>query len=479
MNQMKSNSSLRYSFLLLVGDFLALIGAFSLAYVLRVKIDDRPLLEQISAGTFFTVFAILLIFWLLIFGLLGLYNARIYENRFAEAGRLLIGSFLGILFLIGCEYVLNERIFPARLVMLYGFVIGFLAALLFRTIARAVRRFMFGLGVGRSNVLLVGATPITRELVSSLSNPSSGFHVVGVVGDRRLHYEDAESVKVFKSFQEATKELRHIPVHSIIQTQLYSDTAQNDEVLSYAQQNHISYRFVPGNSELFVGKLDVDLFQNVPVIAVHQTALIGWGRVVKRVFDLFISVVGLIVFSPLMVLIYLLLLISGGKSIYKRKRLTRFGSSFNIYKFRSLKRAYNGLDPEAGFSKMGKPELAKQFRQNGDYLEKDPRISFLGRLLRATSLDELPQLFNVVKGDISLVGPRALISEELDKYQHKNLILSVKSGLTGLAVISGRKDIPFEERRKLDLYYVQNWSFWFDVTILLKTVVVVLRRGAR
>lgn len=111
-------------------------------------------------------------------------------------------------------------------------------------------------------------------------------------------------------------------------------------------------------------------------------------------------------------------------------------------------------------------------------LKNDPRISRLGNIIRPTSLDELPQLFNVLKGDISLVGPRALVAEELNQYPQKNLILSIKSGLTGLAVISGRRDIPFEERRKLDLYYVQNWSFWLDIKIIVRTISEVLsRRG--
>jgi undecaprenyl-phosphate galactose phosphotransferase len=125
---------------------------------------------------------------------------------------------------------------------------------------------------------------------------------------------------------------------------------------------------------------------------------------------------------------------------------------------------------------MGKPELAKAYRENGDSLPNDPRITKFGAFLRRTSLDEIPQLINIFKGDISLVGPRALIAAELQNYAYKNLILSVKSGLTGLAQISGRRDIPFEERRKLDLYYVQNWSFWFDITILLKTAVQVVAR---
>ncbi len=129
---------------------------------------------------------------------------------------------------------------------------------------------------------------------------------------------------------------------------------------------------------------------------------------------------------------------------------------------------------------MGKPHLADKYRANGDFLQNDPRITKIGKFLRKTSLDELPQLFNILKGNISLVGPRALVPQELEHYAFKNLILSVKSGLTGLAQISGRRDIPFEERRALDLYYVQNWSFWMDIKIIFRTVIKVFSgRGAK
>jgi lipopolysaccharide/colanic/teichoic acid biosynthesis glycosyltransferase len=125
---------------------------------------------------------------------------------------------------------------------------------------------------------------------------------------------------------------------------------------------------------------------------------------------------------------------------------------------------------------MGKPELAKKYRENGDYIENDPRVSRLGAFLKKSSLDELPQLFNVFKGDLSLVGPRPLVPEEMEQFSKHSIILSVKPGITGLAVISGRKDIPFEERRRIDLYYVQNWSFLLDIVIILKTAVHVVSR---
>lgn len=129
---------------------------------------------------------------------------------------------------------------------------------------------------------------------------------------------------------------------------------------------------------------------------------------------------------------------------------------------------------------MGKPNLIKKYRAGGDMIPNDPRITKIGRFLRATSLDELPQFWNVVRGDISLVGPRALVSGELRHYGDRSLLLSVKSGLTGLAQVSGRRDISFEERRALDLYYIQNWSLTMDFQIILRTISAVLfRRGAK
>ena len=239
---------------------------------------------------------------------------------------------------------------------------------------------------------------------------------------------------------------------------------------------------MPGNSELFVGNIDVDLFRNaIPVIHVHHTALFGWGRMVKRLFDLVVATLALVVFSPLFLFVTLLELFSGGGSVFfTHTRLTRFGTPYKHYKFRSQYKKYDGTTPEEAFAIMGKPELSKAYRANGDSLPDDPRIIRFGKFIRATSLDELPQLINVIKGDLSLVGPRALIPEEIKAYGKKHIILSVKSGLTGLAVVSGRRDIPYEERRKLDVYYVQNWSFGLDIIILLKTVRLVIGRiGAR
>ena len=145
-----------------------------------------------------------------------------------------------------------------------------------------------------------------------------------------------------------------------------------------------------------------------------------------------------------------------------------------------MKQEFCGLTPEQAFEKMGKPELSEKYRKQGDYLKNDPRYTKFGAFLRNTSLDELPQFFNVLKGDISLIGPRALQPAELKNYGDRGLILSVKSGLSGLAQVSGRRNISFNERRSLDIYYVQNWTPALDVQIFFRTIASVLRRdGAK
>lgn len=479
---MKNNASLLYSFCLVVGDAIAITLAFTVAYILRVSLNSTPISADVTSLSYILALVSLLPFWILIFGLLGLYSSRVYDRRFNELGRLLVASFVGILFVISYSYIFNVTIFPARLVTIYGFGLVFLFVLTFRTLARGLRRELFNYGIGINNVLIIGDTAVTHELVRSLSDTgSTGYRVVGIVGGVKHPAKIQLDCPVFKDFASARESLRGKQPHTIVQTELYSSQIENDSILTYAQEHHIAYRFVPGNSELFVGNIEVDLFQSVPVIAVHQTALVGWGRVVKRLMDLAVGVPLLIIASPLMLVIALTIkLADGGPIFFRQTRLTRFNHKFKVFKFRSNNLTYNGLSPEEAFAKMGRPELIKQYRENGDSLPNDPRITPLGRFLRRTSLDELPQLINVVRGDLSLVGPRALIPQELDVYAKRHAILSVKSGVTGLAVISGRRDIPFEERRKLDLYYVQNWSFWGDLVILIKTVWVVLfHRGAR
>ncbi len=469
---MKQNFSFIYKLLLLAGDALALMLAFSLAFVLRVTLDPRPVATPVAALTYIMIIATLLPIWLGMFSVLGLYTKRNYERRPKEAIRLIVGAVAGMLLLVTFDFFSKEVIFPAKLIPIYAAVISFLLLWSIRTLLRFLRLYLYRHGFGIIRVALVGNSETTYFLSKYLSgNVQSGLEVVAVVANKKHIYEPLQALQ-FKSLSSAIEQTE---VHTIIQT----DSEDVTKVYNQSIENHLDYQFIPSHSALFTSKHSVELLGAFPIINVHTTPLIGYGRAVKRAVDIVGGTIGLVVFSPIILLICVAMKISEprGQILFRQKRLSRFNKAISIYKFRSHNATYNGLLPEDAFAKMGRPDLLKQYRDNGDQLEDDPRETKLGRFMRRTSLDELPQLINVIRGDISLVGPRALVPRELENYEFKSLILSVKSGLTGLAQISGRKDISFEERRKLDMYYVQNWSIWMDLQIILRTVFSVLRGG--
>ena len=259
-------------------------------------------------------------------------------------------------------------------------------------------------------------------------------------------------------------------VSSRFEDPVYDPLTCREGDLTYARKLKVTLRLrnkatgeIREDNEVFMG--------DIPMMSVEPTRLVGWGRFIKRLFDIIASLLAIIILSPIFLLVYIAEKITDphASAVFHQIRLTRGDQKFMLYKFRTQYAKYDGTTPEQAFKKMGQPELIKQYRDNGDFLDDDPRVTPIGKYLRRLSLDELPQLFNVLKGDISLVGPRALIPQELNKYEQKHKILNVKSGITGLAQISGRRDLPWEQRRKLDVYYVQHWSFALDIQILFKT----------
>ena len=478
---MRNNTSIIYNFCLLIGDTLTIVFGLSMAYILRVSLDHRALTAHVYAINYLHFLFLLVPFWLIVFGILGLYRESGYQNRFMELGKVISGSFIGILFLISYSYMLNIAIFPARLVVIYGFIFAVISVLIFRNIAREFQKYLFKIGIGINKALIIGDNPMTKSLIEYLSNKTSGYRVVGIVSDHQSKFLKNCACNIYSDFSYVIPKINGKKVHTIFQTELYSNNQKNDQILSFAQKNHISYKFIPGNGELFTGNIKTDLFNSIPLISVHQTALIGWGKIIKRVTDIILGLFFLILSSPVWLIVIVLQFISSPRSaiFFSTPRVSTYGKKVKIYKFRTIKRKYNGLTPEEAFRVMNKEYLIKQYRENGDFLKDDPRITKFSRFIRKYSIDELPHLINVIKGDISLVGPRALDEFELNKYDKKDLLLSIKSGLTGLAQISGRREISFEERRNLDLYYVQNWSFWFDLIILARTFWVVLfHKGA-
>ena len=220
---MRNNTSVIYNVCLIIGDFLALVVAFTVAYILRVTLSHRALSADVHAHTYIAIIATLLPLWILIFALLGLYNARIHEKRFSELGRLFVGSFIGIMLVISYSYLANVAIFPARLVTYYSFGLAFLLLFLFRTAARGIRRELFSYGIGINNVLLVGDTRVTHTLMDGISNTAvTGYRLLGVVGGVKHPLREGVDYPQYKSFADAVGHLRKRSLHTIIQTELYA-----------------------------------------------------------------------------------------------------------------------------------------------------------------------------------------------------------------------------------------------------------------
>ena len=197
-------------------------------------------------------------------------------------------------------------------------------------------------------------------------------------------------------------------------------------------------------------------------------------KIIKRVFDIITSFLAIIILSPVFLLILILIKIdSKGPVIYKHKRIGKNGKYIYLYKFRTM-----FVDADKRLKKLLKnPKIKKEWEENFK-LDNDPRITKIGNILRKTSLDELPQLFNILKGDMSLVGPRPVIDGEIEKYgDNKDKFLSVLPGLTGWWACNGRSDIDYEERKKLELYYVEHCSIFLDFKCILKTVIVVFKKS--
>ncbi len=478
---MPSKNTKLYSLILIIADFVVLLLAFSLAYILRVQYDPRPLLSQVYAEQYFITFALIAPFWILIFGALGLYQSSTYSRRLVEWGKIAVGAFIGILLVIGWEYVSGQVIFPARLVAAYALGASFIFILLERELVRLTRSLLFYFGRGTSRVLVIGDSDATRDIADSLSNTyKSGYRIVAIAGPKKV-IPPGLDVKHFNAIESALKEIHTLKITTIIQTDLYASADRNQQILGAAQINHISYSFIPGEAEFYAGKNTVDVFLGYPMISVSQTPLIGWGAIAKQIFDAIVSFILVVLLSPVfLILIILQVVANPGPVFYISKRLSKFSEPVNLIKFRSMGARYGKKDAAAEFREMGREDLAKEYDKNRK-VTHDPRITRFGQFLRVTSLDELPQLFNVLRGDLSLVGPRPILPQETNFSPNRTALLhSVKSGVTGLWQVSGRSNLSFDERIELELFYAQNWSFWLDIKILFKTIAVVFRkRGAK
>ena len=474
---MRKKSDFVLRFCLIVGDAIALVLSFAVAYLVRIYVDPRPFMFEAQVFDFILAVIWLVPVMLIIIMTLGLYRKSIFlgKSRLPEVGRLFIAAGLSVGALIVYAFFRGENLFPVRVMALTAAALSFLFLVIERLLVRALIRLIFRKDYAVRRVVIIGNSKNTEYLADYIaSTPESGYRLAGIVSGRKYIPQDLR-VHQYSSLKDALRKAR---ADVIFQT----DERSTEYVYKQAINRHLLYYFVPSEVALSSHFGELELVGNTPAVLVMATPLTGFNAGVKRAFDIFFAIVAIILAAIPMLLIWIVIKCSDFKhsAFYTDERLTQYNRRFRCYKFRTMKPEYSGMTAEEAFIKMKKPDLIKRYRRDGDYMKNDPRITKVGKFLRKTSLDELPQLLNILKGDISLIGPRALLPGELRDYGDRSLILTVKSGLTGFAQVSGRRDIPFEERRALDIYYVRNWSLWLDVSIFFKTIVTVLKgEGAK
>jgi exopolysaccharide biosynthesis polyprenyl glycosylphosphotransferase len=466
-------------------DAFAMFEALTLAFSIRAT-APRPLIQPMSQMHFALLAAGLTPLWISFFAIGGLYDVKSTRSRSNEFSRTVAVVLVGVSSLIVLDYMrLAGPIFPGRSVPIFSIAIGIGLVFLCRQFVRWMLRRAWTRGYGLRNVILVGTGPITRRILYDLATPGSGYRVLAAVAPDGRH-ADFGPVPVYPTLDLALEGRLHV-VDEVLQADSSLARAEVEKLMTEVTSRGLVYRFVPNQYGVYAASSRLGTIAGVPVMDVRLTALDGWGAVYKRAFDVAAVLFIALLASPLVLLTMLALKISEPSApvFYRQMRLGRDGQLINVLKFRTMTWQYSTGpsrpfgSPADAFAAMDREDLCIEFLRDHKVRE-DPRISRFGKILRRTSFDELPQLFNVLRGELSLIGPRPITPEELDRYGPQRVsFLALKPGITGLWQVSGRNDVSYDERVKLDIYYIENWSVKLDLAILARTTAAVLaRRGA-
>jgi len=471
-------SELIFSSILVPLDYIMIVLAGISAYYIRFAEFTTGIRPAIFSLPFLDYFKILLwvaLSWILIFAFLGLYNIKGTKKIVKEFYKVVSACSTGFMLIVVLIFMQRE-LFDSRFIVLAGWILAILYISIARIIVRLIQRMLFKNGIGVHNVVLLGSSKTTDLLMQEFSsNKSLGYKVIKRLRDFKM-----------ETSQELLEYIKNRSIDEIIQSDPNLTKAEILHLFEFADENHITLKYAADLLGTKVLKTEVAEVFGVPIVEVKKTPLDGWGRIVKRMADILASLFLLLILSPILLFISLAIKIdSRGSVLYLDYRTGQFGRRFLFYKFRSMVADLcDGEGPsatDAGNKALDK--LVSDSRTNTrtsqplHKIKDDPRVTRVGKFIRRWSLDELPQLLNVLKGDISMVGPRPHMTIETALYEsrHKK-VFAIKPGITGIAQISGRSDLGFDEEVKLDTYYIENWSMLLDLSILLRTPWAVIRR---
>jgi exopolysaccharide biosynthesis polyprenyl glycosylphosphotransferase len=462
---------------LVVSDILMVAIAFRGAYWLRFEIG-LPIFVQnalVSQRYYELLVLIFIPLGLIIYALLGLYQRKNLLGGTEEYAKIFRGSTVGLMAVLIIGF-LEPTFIISRGWLLAAWILTFTLTSLGRLCCRRGAYFMRKRGYFLAPALMVGANDEARLLANQLKRWStSGLHLVGFIDTNGEDEAIADiGIPHIGHFQDLNA---IIPKYGITEVILASSAISRDLMLEiyrrFGMDQHVNLRMSSGLYEIITTGLSVKEFAYVPLVGVNKVRLTGIDMAIKLLLDYMILFPAILLLSPFMALIAILIKIDTPGSVFHRRRVMGInGKQFDAYKFRTM---YEDGDERLKENTQLVEELARNHK-----LKKDPRVTRLGRFLRRFSLDELPQLLNVLKLEMSLVGPRMISPAEMCEYSQWGInLLTVHPGITGLWQVSGRSDISYEERVRLDMQYIRNWTIWLDLQLLWQTIpVVLLGRGA-
>ena len=461
---------------------LALINsAFIIAYFIRYALQLGAEISEENQVALSNYWWSELTFTFIFFSVLqfkGFYRLSRTTGFLDEVGMIASAAAYAVLTMLALVFVLRPPS-TSRLMYLYLFPLSWVLLSVERLLARWIRRSRYVQGKGVRRVLIVGATDAATRIMRTITDsPLLGLHVVGYIDDEPrfsewmlpLRYRNGEPIPQLDRLGHLTEVVKEHRVDEVIIALPANLHETINVVISACYEQNVTFFLVPDIFELQVSALDLQEINGVPLIGLKDNRLTGWNYFIKRTVDIGLCL-GFLLFAaiPMAAIVVAIKLDSRGPVIFRQERIGKNGKPFMFYKFRSM---YTDAEQRL--------EELKKYNETGGVTFKmadDPRRTKVGKFIRRTSLDELPQIFNILLGQMSFVGPRPGLERELQQYRdwhHRRL--EVTPGLTGLAQVSGRSKLKFDDTARLDIYYVENWSLWLDLKILIRTVSAVLEK---
>lgn len=466
-------SELTFTLALVPFDFLALMAAGIAAYFSRFHpafTAIRPVIFDLTMEGYLKVVTPMVIVFVLVFAAAGLYSVT-RRSIASELSRIVLACSASMALVFAISFF-SRVLFESRFIAIAGWGLAIIFVSLERLAVRGLQRSLLHVGIGTHRIVIIGKTSASEALVAEFTKKKRfGFQVVGQ----------------YKNFTRAlAKDLREMKrqdkIDEIVLADPEASSQETLEIIAFTESEHLGFRYCADLFTTAIGRSIIHTYAGIPVIEVQKTPLDGWGAIYKRIFDVVASLILIILTSPIMLLTAIAIKLDSRGPVFFAKlddgsiarRIGQGARSFTYFKFRSMRPGTHALRYN---------ELAQADIRRGSPLVKikdDPRVTRVGKFIRKFSIDELPEFFLVLSGHMSLIGPRPHLPEEVDKYRpEQRKVLTVKPGITGMAQISGRADLDFDDEVRLDTYYIEHWSPWLDLYILLKTPLVVLfGRGA-